>query len=175
GSSIRCAPSAGAARRQQIALASVRARCATSWRRCATPAWMSRRRSTPTETPCPGFDCRAALVSCGLHSGGGCKVHEEFWQERWARNEIGFHLKEFNPYLRRHWSRLALAEGAQVLVPLCGKSLDLIWLAGQGLQVLGVELSERAVEAFFAEQGLQPTVTRQAAFRIYRCGSLEIR
>ncbi|MCW3150348.1 thiopurine S-methyltransferase [Stutzerimonas stutzeri] len=102
-------------------------------------------------------------------------MHEEFWQERWARNEIGFHLKEFNPYLRRHWSRLALAEGAQVLVPLCGKSLDLIWLAGQGLQVLGVELSERAVEAFFAEQGLQPTVTRQAAFRIYRCGSLEIR
>ena len=62
-------------------------------------------------------------------------MDEAFWQRRWARNEIGFHLNEVNPYLRRHWPSLKLAQGARVLVPLCGKSLDMAWLADQ-VQVL---------------------------------------
>lgn len=102
-------------------------------------------------------------------------MHEDFWQERWARDEIGFHLDEVNPHLRRHWPRLELAPGSAVLVPLCGKSHDLAWLAGQGLRVIGVELSEKAVLAFFAEQGLQAEVSPSGAFKVYRCGALEIR
>ena len=35
-------------------------------------------------------------------------MEPEFWQERWARNQIGFHLPEVNPYLQRHWSQLKL-------------------------------------------------------------------
>ena len=92
-------------------------------------------------------------------------MHEDFWQERWARNEIGFHLREVNPYLQRHWPDLELASGAQVLVPLCGKSLDMAWLAGQGYRVLGVELAESAVIAFFAEQELTPEIDQYGAFR----------
>jgi thiopurine S-methyltransferase len=102
-------------------------------------------------------------------------VDEGFWQRRWARNEIGFQLNEVNPYLHRHWPGLRLAEGARVFVPLCGKSLDMAWLAEQGFAVLGVELSERAVEDFFAEQGLIAEVTTQGEFEVYRAGALEIR
>lgn len=102
-------------------------------------------------------------------------MDEGFWQRRWARNEIGFHLNEVNPYLRRHWPGLRLAEGTRVLVPLCGKSLDMAWLAEQGFIVLGVELSERAVEDFFAEQGLTADVSVQGGFTVYRAGALEIR
>lgn len=101
-------------------------------------------------------------------------MHEDFWQERWARNEIGFHLREVNPYLQRHWPALELAPGAQVLVPLCGKSLDMAWLAGQGCRVLGVELAESAVIAFFAEQELTPEVDQCGAFRRYRAGAVEL-
>lgn len=101
-------------------------------------------------------------------------MHEDFWQERWARNEIGFHLHEVNPYLQRHWPDLGLAAGAQVLVPLCGKSLDMAWLAGQGYRVLGVELAESAVVAFFAEQELTPEVDQYGAFRRYRAGAVEL-
>ena len=36
-------------------------------------------------------------------------------------------------------------------MPLCGKSLDMVWLAAQGHEVLGVELAPLAVEQFFAE------------------------
>lgn len=102
-------------------------------------------------------------------------MDEEFWQRRWARNEIGFHLSEVNPYLRRHWPGLRLPAGAKVLVPLCGKSLDMVWLNDQGFAVLGVELSERAVEDFFAEQGLVADVSVRGEFKTYRAGTLEIR
>ena len=101
-------------------------------------------------------------------------MEPKFWQERWALNQIGFHLPEVNPYLQRHWSRLALEEGAKVLVPLCGKSLDLMWLASHGLRVMGVELSEQAVEAFFREQNLGPRTERRGAFTVYKADLIEV-
>ncbi|MGE6791960.1 thiopurine S-methyltransferase [Pseudomonas guineae] len=101
-------------------------------------------------------------------------MHAEFWQTRWSRSEISFHLAEVNPYLQRYWPALGLAEGARVLVPLCGKSLDLAWLAAQGYQVIGVELAQRAVEDFFTEHELQPVVSEVGAFRRYQAGNVEI-
>lgn len=73
----------------------------------------------------------------------------EAWLERWQEGRIGWHQDEGNAGLRQHWR----ASGRRVLVPLCGKSVDLCWLAGQGNAVVGVELSRLAIEAFFAEQG----------------------
>ena len=101
-------------------------------------------------------------------------MEPKFWQARWARNQIGFHLPEVNPYLLRYWPQLALVDGAKVLVPLCGKSLDLMWLASLGFQVVGVELSEQAVEAFFSEQNLTPRISSQGAFKVYRVDGIEI-
>lgn len=101
-------------------------------------------------------------------------MEPKFWQERWARNQIGFHLPEVNPYLLRYWPSLTLAQGAKVLVPLCGKSLDLMWLASNGYRVLGVELSEQAVEAFFSEQNLTPRITRQGVFKVYQADLIEV-
>ncbi|MFC5695962.1 thiopurine S-methyltransferase [Pseudomonas sp. GCM10022186] len=101
-------------------------------------------------------------------------MDEQFWQARWAENQIGFHQREANPYLARYWPQLGLPRGCQVLVPLCGKSLDMVWLAGQGHRVLGVELAERAVEDFFAEQGLTPEISQQGVLRCYRAGPIEI-
>ncbi|KIY39768.1 thiopurine S-methyltransferase [Pseudomonas sp. 10-1B] len=97
-----------------------------------------------------------------------------FWQQRWADNQIGFHQAQVNPYLQRHWPQLQLTLGSRVLVPLCGKSLDLAWLAGQGYRVLGVELSRRAVEDFFREHGLEAEVRQQGAFEVWRGGDVEL-
>lgn len=101
-------------------------------------------------------------------------MESAFWHKRWADNQIGFHQPQVNPYLQAHWSALGLAAGAQVLVPLCGKSLDLLWLAAQGYRVLGVELSRRAVEDFFAEHGLVAEVSQRGAFEVWRCGEIEL-
>jgi len=97
-----------------------------------------------------------------------------FWQQRWADNQIGFHQAQVNPYLQKYWPALGLAPGSRVLVPLCGKSLDLAWLAGQGYRVLGVELSRRAVEDFFREHGLEAEVRQQGAFEVWRSGDVEL-
>ncbi|HBX53948.1 thiopurine S-methyltransferase [Pseudomonas sp. UBA2684] len=101
-------------------------------------------------------------------------MHATFWQARWARNEIGFHAQEVNPYLQRHWPALGVPGEARVLVPLCGKSLDLAWLAAQGWRVLGVEVAQKAIEDFFREHQLQAQMSREGAFKVYRSGSLEI-
>ncbi|WP_313646613.1 thiopurine S-methyltransferase [Pseudomonas sp.] len=97
-----------------------------------------------------------------------------FWQQRWANQQIGFHQAEVNPYLKRYWPQLQLPAASRVLVPLCGKSLDLAWLAGQGHNVLGVELSRQAVADFFTEHGLEAKVRQQGAFEIWRTAGLEI-
>jgi thiopurine S-methyltransferase len=92
-------------------------------------------------------------------------MEKNFWHERWQRQEIGFHQNEINTYLIRHWQALHPARGAQVFVPLCGKSRDMLWLREQGHPVLGVELSAIAVQAFFTENGCQPSRAS--------CGNLE--
>ena len=97
-----------------------------------------------------------------------------FWQKRWADNQIGFHQAQVNPYLQQFWPQLQLAPGSRVLVPLCGKSLDLAWLAGQGHHVVGVELSRRAVEDFFDEHGLAAEVRQQGGFEVWRSGGVEL-
>lgn len=101
-------------------------------------------------------------------------MEPKFWHERWTRDQTGFHLPEVNPYLLRHWAGLGLASGAQVLVPLCGKSLDLVWLVSQGYRVLGVELSEKAVEEFFNEQGLTPQISQRGVFKVFHAGAIEL-
>ena len=78
----------------------------------------------------------------------------DFWHGRWREGRIGFHRPDVNPWLVEHLPRLALAAGARVLVPLCGKSVDLGWLAEQGLRPVGVEISPHALEALLAARGI---------------------
>ncbi|MDX9670206.1 MULTISPECIES: thiopurine S-methyltransferase [unclassified Pseudomonas] len=101
-------------------------------------------------------------------------MQPEFWHKKWESNQIGFHLPEVNPYLQRHWSQLTLPTQARVLVPLCGKSLDLLWLAGRGHPVLGVELSQKAIEDFFNEHQVTPRVSDKGPFKVYHADAIEL-
>ena len=82
----------------------------------------------------------------------------EFWHNKWASNQIGFHLSDVNPILINHWEKTSPNRNDKVFVPLCGKSEDLIWLAARHNAVQGVELSKIAVRSFFAEHFYTPTV-----------------
>lgn len=93
----------------------------------------------------------------------------EGWLERWREGRIGWHEESGNKALKTHWR----ARGRTVLVPLCGKSVDLRWLAEQGNRVVGVELSALAIEAFFAEQALDFT-TADGPLRRYDAVGLDI-
>lgn len=102
-------------------------------------------------------------------------MEHQFWLERWEKNQIGFHQSEINEYLSTHWEQLGLPDGAAVFVPLCGKSLDMLWLREQGHPVFGVELSEKAVAAFFEENGIPAEVRRQGEHADYIGEQLQLR
>ncbi len=91
-------------------------------------------------------------------------MKKEFWLERWERSEIGFHQNEINPYLLRFWDALSHPSGSEVFVPLCGKSLDMVWLRQQCCKVLGVELSALAVQDFFKVFNKTPTHLKTSKF-----------
>ncbi|MGI9311381.1 MAG: thiopurine S-methyltransferase [bacterium] len=82
-------------------------------------------------------------------------MHHEFWHHRWREGRLGFHQRKINSRLRNHFHALALPAGATVFVPLCGKSLDMLWLAEQGYRVLGNEISDIACRDFYVENNLR--------------------
>lgn len=82
-------------------------------------------------------------------------MDRDFWLQRWEEGQIGFHQDQFNGYLTRHWAKLGAAPKDPVMVTLCGKSKDMLWLAQQGHKVTGVELSDLAVSAFFEENDIE--------------------
>ncbi|SEH08804.1 thiopurine S-methyltransferase [Candidatus Venteria ishoeyi] len=92
----------------------------------------------------------------------------EFWHQRWEAGKIGFHQADINVYLQKYWHQLDLPAQSQVFVPLCGKTLDMLWLLEQGLEVIGIETSETAIEDFFSENGLTPTIQSQGAFQCWQ-------
>ena len=97
-----------------------------------------------------------------------------FWHDRWENQDIGFHQADIHALLPAYWPRLQLASDAPVFVPLCGKSLDMVWLAQQGHRVIGAELSQRAIDDFFAERGLTPTTRASGSFIVKSAGPYEL-
>ena len=96
----------------------------------------------------------------------------DFWHSRWEAGRFGWHEADGNASLRKFWPRLE--PGSRVLVPLCGKSSDLLWLAEQGCDITGVELSEIAARAFFDETGLPYETGKIDGFHWFRCRQANI-
>lgn len=101
-------------------------------------------------------------------------MESQFWHQRWASNQIGFHQSETHPLLQRHWSSLDPKPGDGVFVPLCGKTRDLWWLKEQAQRPTGVELSPVAVEAFYAEAGVTAVHTGHGALERWSGGEITL-
>jgi len=102
-------------------------------------------------------------------------MQPEFWHERWRTGQIGFHQSAVDRNLRRHWSALHLPSNeCRVFVPLCGKSLDLLWLREQGHFVAGVEISATALESFCMENGIPARRRTLARLEVYEAESLQL-
>lgn len=97
-----------------------------------------------------------------------------FWQDKWASGQIGFHEANTHPLLLAHFDALEVPPAMPVLVPLCGKSLDMVWLRERGHDVVGVELSALACTSFFEERGLAVEPRREGAFDIYEAGGYRL-
>ncbi|MEW6981857.1 thiopurine S-methyltransferase [Colwelliaceae bacterium 6471] len=77
----------------------------------------------------------------------------KFWHNCWEQNSLGFHQEQVHPFLIKYFDTNLLPSDKHVLVPLCGKSLDMVWLA-ERMAVSGAELSNIACRDFFEEKSL---------------------
>lgn len=99
-------------------------------------------------------------------------MDHNFWHQRWQQQQIGFHRDAFHELLTEYFPKAC--PSGRILVPLCGKTKDMLWLLDQGYKVFGVELSELAVQAFFTENQLEPEVTNVGKFKQYAVDELVI-
>lgn len=88
------------------------------------------------------------------------------WASRWSSHQIGFHQLGVSSFLEKYAEQVWGTGGVgRVFVPLCGKSLDLVFLAGRADEVVGVEYVEQAVREFFIERRLTPEIETGSAAR----------
>jgi thiopurine S-methyltransferase len=101
-------------------------------------------------------------------------VDNQHWLDRWKENRIGFHEPEVNRHLQNYFPRFEVCPGSCIFVPLCGKAHDIAWLAEQGYEVIGIELSQIAIEDFFDENRLEYERFDSDRFGIYRSGNINL-
>ena len=105
----------------------------------------------------------------------------EYWTDRWKEGKTDWHREEVHNILFKYVDELTGGRSnLRVLLPLCGKSVDMLWLAHQGHTVVGVELAKQAIESFFTENNLTFTVesVKMAAngepAEVYKCNEKKI-
>ena len=101
-------------------------------------------------------------------------MKQDFWIEKWQNKQTGFHKSFVHPLLQQFCNKLNLKKSDEIFVPLCGKSLDMIWLHEQGYKVIGVELSQLAVEQFFLENKLDFERHDSGEFSVYTHKNISI-
>lgn len=95
-----------------------------------------------------------------------------FWLEAWITGKTRFHKEDTNKVLLDYGS--ILMDSETIFVPLCGKTLDMVYLLSKGKKVIGVELSALAVDSFFKENNLSPEITNYKSFIRYQIRDLTI-
>jgi thiopurine S-methyltransferase len=101
-------------------------------------------------------------------------VEADFWLNRWRSAQIGFHQVAPDKHLKAYWPTLQLPPQTRIFVPLCGKSLDMLWLMNQGHGVTGVELSPIALETFCLENGVPTRRRGLTDFDVYEADRLAL-
>ncbi|XP_012558685.2 thiopurine S-methyltransferase [Hydra vulgaris] len=90
------------------------------------------------------------------------------WEKNWVNNKTLWHLNFVNPFLQKYFHMLSIEAGKRIIVPLCGKTMDLIWLYQQGLVVVGVEFASIPCTRFFEDNFLSYTIENHGSYNVYK-------
>ncbi len=101
-------------------------------------------------------------------------MEQQFWQDKWKANELGFHQNATHPLLEKYFPPPRQQKSERVFVPLCGKSSDMIYLQDMGYEVVGLELSEIAAESFFSENNLHASIIEAGEYKRFQSAHIEI-
>jgi len=78
------------------------------------------------------------------------------------------------PRLPELWSELSLKKGASILVPFCGKTLDMNWLVQKGYHVIGIDAIKKGLLEWM---GAYPKSFSKESYRdytVYRSEHIEL-
>ncbi|XP_046690582.1 probable thiopurine S-methyltransferase isoform X2 [Silurus meridionalis] len=109
------------------------------------------------------------------------------WEERWQEGRIGFHQPHVHQMLKDNLDKVLCGrEQVRFFFPLCGKAVDMKWLADMGHVIVGVDISEIGIKQFFEEQNLEykeepvPAIPEAKVFKssdakisLYKCNLYE--
>jgi len=101
-------------------------------------------------------------------------MQADFWHQRWQDNQIAFHEKRGNRMLVEHFGALGLAPNSRVFLPLCGKTLDIVWFLSPGYRVAGAELSELAIQQLFEELAISPIIRNAGPLKHYHAPNIDM-
>ncbi|XP_060084615.1 probable thiopurine S-methyltransferase isoform X2 [Ylistrum balloti] len=82
------------------------------------------------------------------------------WLNNWESDCTPWHMTDVHEGLARYYQMLVNKTSVhnKIFIPLCGKSVDIKWLADRGNEVVGVEASETGLMEFFVEQNVKYSV-----------------
>lgn len=101
---------------------------------------------------------------------------KDVWEKRWEAGTTSWHRLKVDARLQKYLKELTKGEaGVSILVPWCGKSLDVPWLCQEGYNVVGVELSEIAGKQMFEENAIPYTVSKQGEFVVYQANDRKLK
>lgn len=92
-------------------------------------------------------------------------MEASFWFKSWDLGGFytSFHRRDIHPYVLQYMSPEEI-EGKNILVPLCGKTVDMMYLSQFANRVIGVELVEKAIIQFFEENNLKYEQTDEETY-----------
>jgi len=94
----------------------------------------------------------------------------ERWINCYAAGTMPWHLKDVNHFLKKYITTLTEnkdVSGKRVLIPLCGKTVDMKFLYEQGLTVVGIELLDVAIQSFATENNMLLTAETKESYTIH--------
>lgn len=84
------------------------------------------------------------------------RLDVNYWSERWSQGNARWHLSQVNTALSNNLDKLYINPTTQqtinFLLPLCGKTIDMVYLNSKQYNVVGIEAVELSVKQFFEEQ-----------------------
>ncbi|KAI0230489.1 Thiopurine S-methyltransferase [Lamellibrachia satsuma] len=118
-------------------------------------------------------------VANGLGDGLEKQDRLESWLDMHKKGQQPWHCQWKHPYLEDKVEVLFGDSGKKhkVLIPMCGKAVELSWFAELGHSVVGIEASIVPIEEFFSDNNFQYSVEgcEQISGQLYKAEGVDIK
>jgi thiopurine S-methyltransferase len=92
-------------------------------------------------------------------------IDNERWHTAWQEGRTRFNQAEYNPSLVKLFDKFKLKPESRVFVPLCGKTIDMLFFSEKNHHVTGVDVVTRPIKEFFIENDIGYSIEGNGLFK----------